>query len=56
MPRCLDIQEAEKEHSSAFPKVRVVLLIEAGTHLITDALMCPYRIGERVRALESVCK
>jgi Insertion element 4 transposase N-terminal/Transposase DDE domain len=35
---------------SAFPKVRLVLLIEAGTHLIVDALMCPYRIGERVRA------
>ena len=30
----------------------MVLLIEAGTHLITDALMCPYRIGERVRALK----
>ena len=27
-----------------------MLLIEAGTHLIVDALMCPYRIGERVRA------
>lgn len=37
---------------AAFPKVRLVLLIEAGTHLITDALMCPYRIGERVRALK----
>ena len=34
---------------AAFPKVRLVLLIEAGTHLIVDALMCPYRIGERVR-------
>ena len=34
---------------AAFPKVRLVLLIEAGTHLITDALMCPYRMGERVR-------
>jgi hypothetical protein len=34
---------------AAFPKIRVVLLIEAGTHLIVDALMCPYRIGERVR-------
>ena len=33
----------------AFPKVRLVLLIEAGTHLIVDALMCPYCIGERVR-------
>lgn len=37
---------------AGFPKVRVVLLIEAGTHLIADALMCPYRIGERVRALK----
>lgn len=35
---------------AAFPKIRLVLLIEAGTHLIFDALMCPYRIGERVRA------
>lgn len=35
---------------AAFPQVRLVLLIEAGTHLIVDALMCPYRIGERVRA------
>ena len=35
---------------AAFPKVRLVLLIEAGTHLIVDALMCPYHIGERVRA------
>ncbi|OWY62874.1 IS4 family transposase [cyanobacterium TDX16] len=35
---------------AAFPKVRVVMLIEAGTHLIVDALICPYRMGERVRA------
>ncbi len=35
---------------SAFPKVRLVMLVEAGTHLIVDALICPYRIGERVRA------
>ncbi len=34
---------------AAFPKVRLVLLIETGTHLIVDALICPYRIGERVR-------
>ncbi len=34
---------------AAFPKVRLVLLIETGTHLIVDALMCPYKIGERVR-------
>jgi hypothetical protein len=27
-----------------------VLLIETGTHLIMDGLMCPYRMGERVRA------
>jgi hypothetical protein len=37
---------------AAFPKVRLVLLIEAGTHLIADALMCPYRIGERARAIK----
>ena len=35
---------SRKGTRAAFPKVRVVLLIEAGTHLITDALMCPYRM------------
>jgi hypothetical protein len=35
---------------AAFPKVRLVLLVEAGTHLIVDALLCPYHISERVRA------
>lgn len=34
---------------AAFPKARLVLLVETGTHLIIDALICPYRIGERVR-------
>jgi hypothetical protein len=35
---------------ASFPKARLVILVEAGTHLIIDALICPYRIGERVRA------
>jgi hypothetical protein len=35
---------------AAFPKARLVFLVELGTHLITDALISPYRIGERVRA------
>jgi hypothetical protein len=26
---------------SAFPKARLVILVEAGTHLISDALICP---------------
>jgi len=26
--------------------------VKAGTHLIFDALMCPYKMGERVRALK----
>ncbi len=43
---------SRKGSRAAFPKVRVVLLIETGTHLITDALLCPYRIGERVRAIK----
>lgn len=34
---------------AAFPKARLVLLVETGTHLIVDALICPYRMGERVR-------
>ena len=43
---------ARPGNAAAFPKVRLVILVEAGTHLIFDALMCPYRIGERVRALK----
>ncbi len=35
---------------AAFPKARLVLLVELGTHLIIDALISPYKIGERVRA------
>ena len=33
---------------ASFPKARLVILVEAGTHLIIDALICPYKIGERV--------
>ena len=35
---------------AAFPKARLVFLVELGTHLISDALLSPYRMGERVRA------
>lgn len=35
---------------AAFPKVRLVFLVELGTHLLTDALLSPYRLGERKRA------
>jgi Insertion element 4 transposase N-terminal/Transposase DDE domain len=35
---------------ASFPKARLVILVEAGTHLIIDALICPYRMGERVSA------
>ena len=37
---------------AGFPKARLVLLIETGTHLIIDALICPYRIGKRVRIIK----
>ncbi len=61
---CLDIPDSHENArvfgrpgsrpgtQAAFPKVRLVILVEAGTHIIFDALMCPYRIGERVRALK----
>ena len=61
---CLDIPDSEenarvfgrpgsrKGTRAAFPKARLVILVEAGTHLIFDALMCPYKMGERVRALK----
>ena len=35
---------------AAFPKLRLVLLVELGTHAICDALMSPYRLGERGKA------
>ena len=37
---------------ASFPKARLVILVEAGTHLITDALLSHYRMGERGRALK----
>jgi Insertion element 4 transposase N-terminal/Transposase DDE domain len=57
---CFDVPDSDENarvfgrpsRQAAFPKVRLVILVEAGTHLIFDALMCPYRIGERVRALK----
>jgi len=60
---CLDIPDSDENARvfsrpgsrpgtrTAFPKARLVILVEAGTHLIFDALICPYKIGERVRAL-----
>ena len=50
MPEFLDIQAAVLGLKRRFRALRLVMLIETGTHLIVDALMCPYRIGERVRA------
>ncbi|MEG4281067.1 IS4 family transposase [Microcoleus sp. MON1_C1] len=61
---CLDIPDSDENARvfgrpgsrpgtrAAFPKARLVILLEAGTHLIFDALMCPYKTGERVRALK----
>ena len=48
-PRVFGYPGTRPGKGAAFPKVRLVLLVETGTHLIVDALMCPYRIGERVR-------
>jgi len=45
-----------KGTKAAFPKARMVLLVECGTHLIIDALASPYRIGERVRAIKLLRK
>jgi len=61
---CLDIPDSDENTRvfgcpgsrpgtrAAFPKARLVILLEAGTHLIFDALMSPYKMGERVRALK----
>jgi len=37
---------------AAFHKARLVILVKAGTPLIFDALICPYNMRERVRALK----
>jgi hypothetical protein len=54
---CLDIPNSDENArvfgrpgsrpgtTAAFPKARLVILVEAGTHLIFDALICPYKIG-----------
>jgi len=52
MPKFLDIQQPVQALKLRFRSLRLVLLIEAGTHLIVDALMCPIHMGERVRALK----
>lgn len=57
---CFDVPDSEENARvfgrpgtiAAFPKVRLVILVEAGTHIIFDALLCPYSMGERVRALK----
>ena len=46
----LVIQAAVLVPKQHFRALRLVMLVEAGTHLIVDAVMSPYQIGERVRA------
>jgi len=50
MPEYLDSRRSRPGTKASFPKARLVILVEAGTHLIIDALICPDKIGERVRA------
>ena len=63
---CFDVPDSEENArvfgrpssrpgtQSAFPKVRLVILVEAGTHIIFDALMCPYRMGERSAGIKII--
>ena len=48
----LVVREVVQVQYPRFRFARLVILLEAGTHLIFDALMCPYKMGERVRALK----
>jgi hypothetical protein len=48
----LVVREAVRVRERRFPFARLVILVEVGTHLIFDALICPYKIGQRVRALK----
>jgi Insertion element 4 transposase N-terminal len=45
-------QVGQSGHRSIFSQSTTLLLIEAGTHLITDALLSPYPMGERRKALK----
>lgn len=51
MRECGDILVRDQVRKLLFRALRLVMLVEAGTHLLTDALLCPYRMGERVRVL-----
>ena len=51
MRECGDILVRNQVRKLLLRALRLVMLVEAGTHLLTDALLCPYRMGERVRAL-----
>jgi hypothetical protein len=52
MPGFLVVREAVRVGSQRSSFARLFILVEAGTHLIFDALICPYKKGERVRALK----
>ena len=52
MPECLVILGRALAVELPFPKCVWCCAIVAGTQLIFDALVCPYRMGERVRALK----
>ena len=52
MPGFLVVLEAVRVQEQRSPFARLVILVEAGTHLIFDALICPYKMGERVRGLK----
>ena len=52
MPGFLVVREAVRVGAPRSPLALLVILVEAGTHLIFDALICPYKMGERVRALK----
>jgi hypothetical protein len=52
MPGFLVVREAVRVQEQRSSFARLVILVEAGTHLIFDASICPYKMGERVRALK----
>ena len=51
MPECLATQGQDLVVGPLSQKYVWSCVIVAGTHLIFDALICPYHMGERVRAL-----
>ena len=52
IPSFWSVKKVVQVQDPHFHASRLLILVEVETHLIFDALICPYKIGEKVRALK----